>query len=522
MAYTPDAATTTGTQSLTNKTIDGDLNTLQDIPQSAVTGLSTDLGNKVNTSSVGAASGVASLDTNGKVPGAQLPNSIMTYEGLHNVSTNSPALTDASGDAGQVYRVSVAGTRNYGSGNITLDVGDYLIHSGSVWQKADTTDAVSSVAGQTGNVTLTKSDVGLGNVDNTSNVTERAATATLTNKTISGANNTVTNLGVGAIGASGTASSSTFLRGDNMWAAPSGITRVVQTLTESTTLGASGNTDYVTFSGVSTFSDVSLLFADGENNSSTISDASVYQIPWTTVGQAKLATAQKKFGTASIGFNGSTGTYVGAQSSNFAFGTGDFTIECFARTDGPAGTNHGIFQQGTSYYPETLYNTIALAFHSSNKFEQFSKNSASNFGSWSANTWYHIAVSRISGTTRWFIDGTLSLTVTSDTTNYTGTYFALGAQYGGRFMSGYIDEIRISKIGRYSGNFTAPTAQYERDYLSLTLPGASGNTNRYSFRGPFLIGASGAEAINGATGGLTLGATGSAELVSDGTGWRTL
>jgi hypothetical protein len=38
---------------------------------------------------------------------------------------------------------------------------------------------------------VTKADVGLGNVDNTSNATERAATATLTNKTINLANNTL-------------------------------------------------------------------------------------------------------------------------------------------------------------------------------------------------------------------------------------------------------------------------------------------------------------------------------------------
>jgi hypothetical protein len=103
-----------------------------------------------------------------------LPNSIMTYEGLHDVSTNTPTLTDAGGDAGQVYRVSVGGTRDYGSGSITLNVGDYLIHNGSVWQFADTTDAVSSVNGFTGAVTLTKSDVGLGNVDNTSDATKLA------------------------------------------------------------------------------------------------------------------------------------------------------------------------------------------------------------------------------------------------------------------------------------------------------------------------------------------------------------
>ncbi len=41
---------------------------------------------------------------------------------------------------------------------------------------------------------LVKGDVGLGSVDNTSNATERAATATLTNKTISGTSNTLSDI----------------------------------------------------------------------------------------------------------------------------------------------------------------------------------------------------------------------------------------------------------------------------------------------------------------------------------------
>jgi len=136
------------------------------------------------TSEKGNANGYASLDGGGKVPITQLPSSIMEYQGTWNASTNTPTLADGTGSTGDVYRVSVGAARNLGSGSITFDVGDYCIYNGTIWQKSDTTDAVSSVAGRTGDVTLTSSDVGLGNVDNTSNSTERAATATLTNKRV--------------------------------------------------------------------------------------------------------------------------------------------------------------------------------------------------------------------------------------------------------------------------------------------------------------------------------------------------
>lgn len=133
-----------------------------------------------------AAISAASLDGNGKVPVSELPNSIMQYQGVWNASTNTPSLVDGTGNIGDVYRVTVAGTRNFGSGAISFAVGDYVIlNSDNVWEKSDTTDAVSTVAGRTGDVTLTKSDVGLGNVDNTSDATKDAASTTLTNKTLS-------------------------------------------------------------------------------------------------------------------------------------------------------------------------------------------------------------------------------------------------------------------------------------------------------------------------------------------------
>jgi hypothetical protein len=107
----------------------------------------------------GANNGVAELDGGGKVPVSQLPNSIMQYKSLWDASTNAPALADGAGnpdeEIGSVYRVSVAGTQDLGSGNITFDIGDYVILNDSkIFEKADTTDSVVSVNSQTGIVSL--------------------------------------------------------------------------------------------------------------------------------------------------------------------------------------------------------------------------------------------------------------------------------------------------------------------------------------------------------------------------------
>ena len=114
----------------------------------------TELANYVPNSEKGAANGVATLDGSGKVPVSQLPNSIMEYQGNWNASTNSPTLADGTGNAGDVYKVSVAGSQNLGSGSISFDVGDYAIYSGSVWEKSDSTDIANTDALTEGSTNL--------------------------------------------------------------------------------------------------------------------------------------------------------------------------------------------------------------------------------------------------------------------------------------------------------------------------------------------------------------------------------
>ncbi len=132
------------------------------------------------TGNKGIALGYAGLDSAGKVPYSQLPSSIMAYQGVWNASTNTPTLADGSGDQGDTYRVNGSGTVNFGSGAIEFTAGDYVIYNGTSWEKSDGTDGVVSVAGKTGTVTLVKADVGLSDVDNTSDAVKPISTATQT------------------------------------------------------------------------------------------------------------------------------------------------------------------------------------------------------------------------------------------------------------------------------------------------------------------------------------------------------
>jgi hypothetical protein len=95
----------------------------------------------------GNANGYASLDSLGKVPISQLPSSIMEYKGTWNAATNTPTLANGTGDTGDVYICNVAGTVNFGAGPITFAVGDYVIYSGTIWQRSSgAVGTVTSVA----------------------------------------------------------------------------------------------------------------------------------------------------------------------------------------------------------------------------------------------------------------------------------------------------------------------------------------------------------------------------------------
>lgn len=83
----------------------------------------------------------------------------LNYQGTWNANTNTPTLQSGVGTKGDYYVVSQAGSTNL-DGITDWQVNDWAIFNGTIWQKIDNTDLVTSVNGQTGAVVLTAPDVG--------------------------------------------------------------------------------------------------------------------------------------------------------------------------------------------------------------------------------------------------------------------------------------------------------------------------------------------------------------------------
>lgn len=120
---------------------------------SDVTGLAAAIAAKQDADQKGLANGFASLGSDGKVPTSQLPAAVLgalSYQGTWNANTNSPTIPAASAsNRGWYYKVATPGGASIG-GIDDWKVGDWIVSSGTTWDKVDNTESVVSVAGLDG------------------------------------------------------------------------------------------------------------------------------------------------------------------------------------------------------------------------------------------------------------------------------------------------------------------------------------------------------------------------------------
>lgn len=196
-----------------------------------------------------------------------------------------------------------------------------------------------------------------------------------------------------------------------------------------------------------------LIHADGTDASTTFIDSSSSARTLTAVSSGQIDTDQFKFGGSSALLTSGGISAVG--SSDFNYGTGDFTIDFWIRFN--ASTRMYVMDQNSG-------NVAAIVITpSSGLFEVYGPASyIINAGSTAFNTgqWYHIALVRSGNTWTVYRDGTSYQTAT-DSRSW-GSTNTLNIGYGASTgMTGWLDEIRISKgIARWTSDFTPPTSAY--------------------------------------------------------------
>ena len=204
---------------------------------------------------------------------------------------------------------------------------------------------------------------------------------------------------------------------------------------------------------------VSRLKFDGSNGSTTFTDEK--SKTWTASGGAQIATAQFRFGGASLRVDG-TGDYISTPDhADFDFGSGDFTVEGWLRADTTSGTGVVIAKHASGTGPFMVYrNGTTLELYASSNGTTWNLVSAAALGTISTNTWYHWAICRSGTNIRAFLNGVVGSTtgVSTSALVSNSTAVTIGSWSGAALeFAGYIDDVRITKgVGRYTAAFTRP------------------------------------------------------------------
>jgi hypothetical protein len=165
----------------------------------------------------------------------------------------------------------------------------------------------------------------------------------------------------------------------------------------------------------------------------------------------------------SMTFDGTQSAYLISSSSDYAFGTNDFTVEAFFKSSDYS-LSGGIvsLRDNSTYINGVGINLTHTATPSVTPLIEFS--SGNNFLTYTASVdeWYHVAISRVGSTSSFFINGNLFNEV-EDTLNYGNNDLVVGRYYtdiDGYYFNGIISNVRVlNGTGLYTGTFSPPSVQ---------------------------------------------------------------
>jgi len=182
-----------------------------------------------------------------------------------------------------------------------------------------------------------------------------------------------------------------------------------------------------------------------------------------TVGNAAVSTSVKKYGAASMYFDG-TGDYLSTPDNPaLDMGSANFTIEGWVYVTATSVSLQTLVAKGTGANNQASYH-IALngstwVYYLSGTGSSWSIASGVTIGTYTINTWQHIALVRNGSTFTPYLNGVAGTTTTSSTALFDSNKpFTAGADDAGTsLLTGYIDELRVTKgVARYTAAFTVP------------------------------------------------------------------
>jgi len=212
-----------------------------------------------------------------------------------------------------------------------------------------------------------------------------------------------------------------------------------------------------------------LLHFNGEDAAVTFTDES--DKAWTAVNGVQIDTAQSKFGGASGLFDGTTDYISTPHSTDFNFGSGDFTIDFWVRPATTSIDRHTIYSQ---YLDASNYIQLSIVYDYLVLYVGVSGSSIATYVQFAnhkilLNTWVHVAIVRSGTSILFFLNGvqetgtTTTAIGSSSMPNLAAPVIIGCRKYTGtedRYLNGYLDEFRISKgIARWTANFV-PGAPY--------------------------------------------------------------
>lgn len=231
---------------------------------------------------------------------------------------------------------------------------------------------------------------------------------------------------------------------------------------------------------------VVMLHMNGTDGSTTFTDSSSNTKTVTANGNAQIDTAQSQFGGASGLFDGS-GDYLSIpDDADWDFGTGDFTIDLWFRSNVADPNTDRVFSMGDVDAGQGIH----IRFDDTVLDVRVQGNSFTFAFNPNQNQWYHVTLTRNGSNLRAFADGTQigvtetnSSNITVSSSLFIGTSNNGGAD-GGQYINGWVDELRVVKgTAVWTASFTSPSAEYTdcnaQQQNAPTAQGVSGNLNFY-------------------------------------------